>query len=159
MRRLPPPLSVIEPPPSMTTSRRVLRTLAVARMRIVTGLGPHENLIRPPAGAAAGVEASPTTTASATGHAIAAPRRAVIAGMLRAGLCRRAPAQIVMSRSTGVPRQPGMNEIVIAGSTGVIGHRAVREVLAAGHRVTGVTRSARGRERLASLGARAVEAD
>ncbi len=52
-----------------------------------------------------------------------------------------------------------MNEIVITGSTGVIGRRAVRELLAAGHRVTGVTRSARGRERLAGLGARAVEAD
>ena len=52
-----------------------------------------------------------------------------------------------------------MNEIVITGSTGVIGQRAVRELLAAGHRVTGVTRSARGRERLESLGARAVEAD
>jgi nucleoside-diphosphate-sugar epimerase len=52
-----------------------------------------------------------------------------------------------------------MNEIVITGSTGVIGRRAVREVLAAGHRVTGVTRSARGRERLESLGARAVDAD
>jgi UDP-glucose 4-epimerase len=52
-----------------------------------------------------------------------------------------------------------MNEIVITGSTGVIGQRAVSEVLAAGHRVTGVTRSAGGRERLESLGARAVEAD
>jgi nucleoside-diphosphate-sugar epimerase len=52
-----------------------------------------------------------------------------------------------------------MNEIMITGSTGVIGRRAVREVLAAGHRVTGVTRSAGGRERLESLGARAVEAD
>jgi nucleoside-diphosphate-sugar epimerase len=52
-----------------------------------------------------------------------------------------------------------MNEIVITGSTGVIGRRAVRELLAAGHRVTGVTRSARGRERLESLGARTVEAD
>ena len=52
-----------------------------------------------------------------------------------------------------------MNEIVITGSTGVIGLRAVHEVLAAGHRVRGVTRSARGRERLESLGARAVEAD
>jgi UDP-glucose 4-epimerase len=41
----------------------------------------------------------------------------------------------------------------------VIGRRAVREVLAAGYGVTGVTRSARGRERLESLGARAVEAD
>ncbi len=52
-----------------------------------------------------------------------------------------------------------MNEIIITGSTGVIGGRAVRELLAAGHGVTGVTRSARGRERLESLGARAVEAD
>ena len=52
-----------------------------------------------------------------------------------------------------------MDEIVITGSTGVIGRRAVRELLAAGHRVTGVTRSAPGRERLESLGARAVEAD
>jgi nucleoside-diphosphate-sugar epimerase len=52
-----------------------------------------------------------------------------------------------------------MSEIVITGSTGTIGRRAVREVLAAGHRVTGVTRSASGRERLESLGAQAVEAD
>jgi UDP-glucose 4-epimerase len=52
-----------------------------------------------------------------------------------------------------------MNEIVIVGSTGAIGRRAVRDLLAAGHRVTGVTRSARGRELLESLGARAVEAD
>jgi nucleoside-diphosphate-sugar epimerase len=52
-----------------------------------------------------------------------------------------------------------MNEIVITGSTGVIGRRAVRELLAAGYGVTGVTRSARGGERLESLGARAVEAD
>jgi nucleoside-diphosphate-sugar epimerase len=52
-----------------------------------------------------------------------------------------------------------MNDIVITGSTGVIGRRAARELIAAGHRVTGVTRSARGRERLESLGASAVEAD
>jgi nucleoside-diphosphate-sugar epimerase len=52
-----------------------------------------------------------------------------------------------------------MDEIVITGSTGVIGQRAVRELLAAGYRVTGVTRSARGRETLEGLGARAVEAD
>ena len=52
-----------------------------------------------------------------------------------------------------------MTEIIITGSTGAIGRRAVRELLAAGHRVTGVTRSARGREPLESLGARAVEAD
>lgn len=52
-----------------------------------------------------------------------------------------------------------MNEIVITGSTGVIGRRAVRELIAAGHGVSGVTRSASGRERLEGLGARAVEAD
>jgi UDP-glucose 4-epimerase len=52
-----------------------------------------------------------------------------------------------------------MNEFVITGSTGVIGRRAVRELLAARHRVTGVMRSERGRELLESLGARAVEAD
>jgi UDP-glucose 4-epimerase len=52
-----------------------------------------------------------------------------------------------------------MTKIVITGSTGVIGRHAVRELLAAGHHVTGVTRSARGREILAGLGADAVEAD
>jgi len=52
-----------------------------------------------------------------------------------------------------------MNEIIITGSTGVIGRRAVREVLAAGYSVTGVTRSVEGRELLESLGAEAVEAD
>src|SRR3954470_7417531 len=52
-----------------------------------------------------------------------------------------------------------MNEIVITGSTGVIGRRAVRELVAAGHGVAGVTRSARGRERLESWGAGVVEAD
>ena len=52
-----------------------------------------------------------------------------------------------------------MTEIVITGSTGVIGRRVVGELLAAGHRVTGVTRSARGREGLENLGARAVEVD
>jgi nucleoside-diphosphate-sugar epimerase len=52
-----------------------------------------------------------------------------------------------------------MNEVVITGATGVIGRRAVRALLAAGHRVTGVTRSAEGRARLEGLGAGAVEAD
>jgi hypothetical protein len=52
-----------------------------------------------------------------------------------------------------------MSEIIITGSTGVIGGRVVRELLGAGHRLAGVTRSARGRDRLENLGARAVEAD
>ena len=53
MRRRPAPLSVTNPPPSRTTSRRELRTFAVAPIRIVTGLDPHENLILPPARTAA----------------------------------------------------------------------------------------------------------
>ena len=52
-----------------------------------------------------------------------------------------------------------MNDITITGATGVIGRRAVRELLAAGHRVTGITRSARGTRLLEGLGARAIEAD
>jgi nucleoside-diphosphate-sugar epimerase len=49
--------------------------------------------------------------------------------------------------------------IVITGATGVIGRRAVAEFVAAGHDVTGIARSARGRALLHSLGARAAEAD
>ena len=52
-----------------------------------------------------------------------------------------------------------MNKIIVTGSTGVIGRRAVRELIAAGHSVSGVTRSERGRELLEGLGPRAVEAD
>jgi UDP-glucose 4-epimerase len=64
-----------------------------------------------------------------------------------------------MSRLLGLRRQFGMSEIAITGSTGVIGRRAVRALLAAGHRVTGVTRSPGGRAQLEDLGARAVYAD
>ena len=64
-----------------------------------------------------------------------------------------------MSRSRGVRRQIGMSRIVITGSTGVIGRRAIRELHATGHHVRGVTRSAPGRGRLASLGVDAVDAD
>jgi nucleoside-diphosphate-sugar epimerase len=52
-----------------------------------------------------------------------------------------------------------MTNIVITGSTGVLGRRVVRDLAAAGHRVAGVTRSARGRNLLEGLGARAIEAD
>jgi UDP-glucose 4-epimerase len=52
-----------------------------------------------------------------------------------------------------------MNNIVITGATGVVGRRAVRELVADGHRVTSVTPSARGRQLIESLGAQAVEAD
>lgn len=52
-----------------------------------------------------------------------------------------------------------MSNIVITGATGVIGRRAIKLLLAAGHRVTGVTRSVTGDEQLTRLGARAVRAD
>jgi nucleoside-diphosphate-sugar epimerase len=52
-----------------------------------------------------------------------------------------------------------MSEIVITGATGVIGWRAVDRLVREGHRVTGVTRSTRGRALLAQLGAGSVEAD
>jgi nucleoside-diphosphate-sugar epimerase len=52
-----------------------------------------------------------------------------------------------------------MSHIVITGATGVIGRRAVRQLLAAGHEVAGVVRSARGRAVVEGLGARAVAAD
>jgi nucleoside-diphosphate-sugar epimerase len=64
-----------------------------------------------------------------------------------------------MSHGAGLSRQMVMNEIVITGATGVVGRRAVRELLAAGHRVAGVTRSPRGRHLLEALGARAIDAD
>ena len=49
IRRRPSPLSVTRPPPSSTTRRLVFDTLAVAFIRISTGLAPHENRITPPA--------------------------------------------------------------------------------------------------------------
>ena len=52
-----------------------------------------------------------------------------------------------------------MSVIVITGATGVIGRRAVRDLVADGHDVTGIARSARGREQVEDLGARATEVD
>ena len=52
IRRLPPPLSVIRPRPSNTTRRRVLITLAVEVITMVTGLGPQLNVMMPPAATA-----------------------------------------------------------------------------------------------------------
>ena len=52
-----------------------------------------------------------------------------------------------------------MTNIVITGATGVVGRRAVRDLLAAGHQVSGVTRSPRGRRLLERLGALPVDAD
>src|ERR1700757_4501132 len=49
IRRLPPPLRVTRPPPSNTTLWRVLITLAVRVITMVTGLGPQLNVTIPPA--------------------------------------------------------------------------------------------------------------
>ena len=64
-----------------------------------------------------------------------------------------------MSRDAPRLRPGGMDHIVITGATGVIGRRSVDALITAGHRVTGVTRSERGRRQLAARGARAVAAD
>src|ERR1700692_4807055 len=53
MRRRPSPLSVTSPPPSRTTCGLVFITFAVVLILIVTGLGPHENRMMPPARTAA----------------------------------------------------------------------------------------------------------
>jgi UDP-glucose 4-epimerase len=65
-----------------------------------------------------------------------------------------------MSQSARASRQTGMTQnIAITGATGVIGWRAVADLVAAGHAVTAVTRSPRGRALIASLGATPVDAD
>jgi UDP-glucose 4-epimerase len=48
-------------------------------------------------------------------------------------------------------------KIVITGATGVIGWRTVRRLVQEGHRVAGITHSARGRALLGALGARAED--
>src|SRR5258706_14539005 len=48
IRRMPAPLSVTFPPPSIITLELVLRTLAVARMTMVTGEGPQRKVTPPP---------------------------------------------------------------------------------------------------------------
>src|SRR5580704_19696264 len=48
IRCLPPPLRVTRPPPSNTTRCRVLITLAVVVITIVTGLGPQLKAMMPP---------------------------------------------------------------------------------------------------------------
>ncbi|MFL6144163.1 MAG: hypothetical protein ACJ72N_20145 [Labedaea sp.] len=50
---MPAPLRVTRPPPSSTTLAELLRTFAVAASEIVTGSGPHEKVITPPAATAA----------------------------------------------------------------------------------------------------------
>jgi UDP-glucose 4-epimerase len=52
-----------------------------------------------------------------------------------------------------------MNEIVITGATGVLGRRVVKDLVATGHDVVGITRSDRGFRLLWDLGARPVVAD
>ena len=67
-----------------------------------------------------------------------APRRRPVASRIRES---RSLIDRFVSRSTPLRRQWGMNEIAITGGTGVVGRRTVRDLLAAGHAVTAVTRS------------------
>lgn len=52
-----------------------------------------------------------------------------------------------------------MSDITITGATGAVGRLTVRQLLRAGHRVTGITRSGEGARALERLGARALQAD
>src|SRR6476660_2996184 len=52
MRRLPAPLRVTRPPPSITTRALALWTFAVAARVMVTGAGPQLNVMTPPAATA-----------------------------------------------------------------------------------------------------------
>ena len=52
-----------------------------------------------------------------------------------------------------------MTKVFVAGATGVLGKRAVKELVAAGHDVTAVARTAEKAERLRSAGARPVTVD
>jgi nucleoside-diphosphate-sugar epimerase len=51
------------------------------------------------------------------------------------------------------------HRVLLAGATGALGVPIVRQLLASGHAVTGITRTAQGAQRLRALGADAVVAD
>jgi nucleoside-diphosphate-sugar epimerase len=70
----------------------------------------------------------------------------------------RAMWRAPMSRSAELHRQSTMN-IAITGATGVIGRHAVEQLINAGHRVSGIARSALGERALQALGAHPVRAD
>jgi hypothetical protein len=123
MRRTPPPLSVTLPPPSSTTTGlRSFRTFAVCVMTIVTGSGPQEKVMMPPAATAATTAADvqdagvpvPTTrvgrevftwaASAGTGtKALVAPltARAAPAAGARAAV-RRATTEAAQMRRSGV---------------------------------------------------------
>jgi hypothetical protein len=80
MRLRPSPLRVTRPPPSSNTRALVFTTLAVAFIRIVTGCGPQEKRMTPPARTAATTAADvqlaavpwPTTRSGPTPDAVSA---------------------------------------------------------------------------------------
>src|SRR5690349_3363621 len=97
MRRRPCPLRVTRPPPSSTTARLVLRTLAVARIRIVTGRGPHAKRIVPPPRTAA------TTRAEVQLAAVPCPTVAARAG----AVAEEATPASTHRQATRTARTPG----------------------------------------------------
>src|ERR1035437_7979202 len=106
MRCRPSPLSVPSPPPSRTACGRVFMTLAVVVILIVTGLGPHENRMIPPARTAA--------TTAAEVQLAAVPRPTTRLGW---DVATRRPAA-----GTGTERNPaaGRRGIERAGASGTI---------------------------------------
>src|ERR671916_174170 len=63
------------------------------------------------------------------------------------------------SPSPNVPREGGAVNVFVAGATGAIGRPLVAQLLAAGHRVVGTTRSAEKAKRLEAAGAEAIVVD
>src|SRR3954447_17816592 len=114
MRRAPAPLRVTRPPPSSTTSGLSLKTLAVAFIVMVTGLGPHLKTILPPAATAAttaaqvqlaGVPSPITWSGLATDSACAAEGTAHCPSALpvpgTANAAELAPAKTAKARREG----------------------------------------------------------
>ena len=103
--RTPWPLSVTRPPPSSTSDGLVLRTLAVWRIRIVTGAGPQSNVTTPPRATAE------TTAADVQLAGVPLPTWAAWATPAGASMRRAARAQgrrIVMRTSYDrPPPRPG----------------------------------------------------
>src|SRR6188768_755731 len=76
------------------------------------------------------------------------------------GAARSSPGRKpIAGQSTNVYEMSRMMHIFVAGATGTLGLPLVRELVARGHTVTGLTRSPHKRALLEALGAQAVVAD
>src|ERR1700742_929584 len=140
MRRAPPPLRVTFPWPSSTTPVLVLRTLAVVSMVMVTGFGPQENVITPPAATAsttawdvqlAGVPSPITWSGWAMLTGWPAAGTAAMPGPLLTGARDGGAGALVLARGTrairGDPTFCGPSATSWAGRAGDVAGRAVAD--------------------------------